>query len=252
MGAAASNNAVRDVGGRMINYDAVARNPELLRAGLRCRHPKSGPELDMVMEYVAEHLPAAEPGERREVLLEPHVFAGYPDAVVLYWDEAAGARLRTRFDGVRLFDLQVLSALSQRRSWTLQSLCIAYGRQTERSLERLANAGAIVVADSRVRTAPLDDILALRRLIAIEAKMRDWRGGLVQAIHNTWFAPESYLLLPTLPQHRTPLNEAERFNVGVLDRRTPILKPSAKTPRRMLRQPSVGAWLVNSWAAALT
>jgi hypothetical protein len=236
----------------MIDYDTIARNPDLLQVGLRCRHPKAGPELDMVMEYVAERLPPAGPGERREVLLEPHVCTSYPDAVVLYWDEAAGTRLRTRFDEIRLIDLQVLSALSHRRSWSLQCVRAAYGRQTERSLERLENAGAVVVAGSRVRAAPVDDILALRRLIAIEAKMRDWRSGLAQALHNTWFAPESYLLLPTLPQRRTPQNEAERLSVGLLDQRTPILKPSPQAHRRLRRHPAVGAWLVNTWAAALT
>src|SRR5665647_1187672 len=123
----------------MIDYHAVSQSPNLLQAGLRCRHPKLGPELDMVLEYVTGQLPPAGPGERREILLEPHVCTSYPDAVVLYWDEEAGTRLRTKFDGVRVFDLQILSALSHSRSWSMERVRTTYGKQAIRSIARLEN-----------------------------------------------------------------------------------------------------------------
>ena len=236
----------------MIDYHELAQNPGLLHAGLRCRHPRLGPELDMVLEYVTGQLPPALPGERREILLEPHICTSYPDAVVLYWDEAVGASLRTRFDGVRVIDLQILSALSQSRSWSLNRVHATYGRQAGRSLARLEKAGAVAVTGSRVRAAPVEELFALRRLIALEAKIRDWNGGLTQALHNTWFTTESYLLLPTLPKARKPHDEARRLGIGILDQDTPIRGPHTQKQRRLQRQPSVGAWLLNTWASALT
>ena len=236
----------------MIDYHAVSQSPNLLQAGLRCRHPKLGPELDMVLEYVTGQLPPAGPGERREILLEPHVCTSYPDAVILYWDEEAGTRLRTKFDGVRVFDLQILSALSHSRSWSMERVRTTYGKQAIRSIARLENAGAVVLTGSRVSAAPLDELFALRRVIALEAKMRDWSCGLAQALHNTWFTTESYLLLHTMPKRRTPHDEAERLGIGILGQDTPILGPQARMQLRLRRQPSVGAWLLNTWAAALT
>lgn len=179
------------------------------------------------------------------------MFSSFPDAVVVYWDAKAGARLRTRFDGVRLSDLRMLSALAIRGTMDLADLAIEYGNQMSRGLRRLENAGAVIVSGSRAVASPVEEIFAVRRLVAIEAKMHDWRGGLTQAVHNTWFAAESYLLLPTLPRGRAHRDEAERLSVGLLDESTAL--PAHAPGRPMaLRQPSVGAWLINSWANALS
>jgi hypothetical protein len=203
------------------------------------------------MRYATERLPLPGSGERREVLLEPHVFSSFPDAVVVYWDAKAGALLRTRFDGVRLSDLRMLSALTMRGSMDLTDLAIEYGDQMSRGLRRLENAGAVTVGDSRAVVSPVEEIFAVRRLVAIEAKMHDWRGGLAQAVHNTWFAAESYLLLPTLPRGRAPYDEAERLSVGLLDESTELPAHASGCPMA-LRHPSVGAWLINAWASALS
>ncbi|HKO57916.1 MAG TPA: hypothetical protein VJ276_18760 [Thermoanaerobaculia bacterium] len=54
-------------------------------------------------------------------------------------------------------------------------------------------------------------------VIAIEAKLRDWRGALQQAYRNTSFASESYVLMPLAAVSRALANAAEftRRGVGV-------------------------------------
>jgi len=82
--------------------------------------------------------------------------------------------------------------------------------------------------------------------------MGDWRKGLEQAVHNTWFASESYLLMPTLPRSRAPHEEAGRLSVGLIDRGTQLADHPSAASSSALDHPSVGAWLVNAWAAALS
>lgn len=64
------------------------------------------------------------------------------------------------------------------------------------------------------------DIVALSAtgsVIAIEAKLRDWRGALQQAYRNTSYASESYVLMPmaAIPRVLTHAIEFSRRGVGI-------------------------------------
>ena len=62
------------------------------------------------------------------------------------------------------------------------------------------------------------DIVALSgngSVIAIEAKLRDWRGALQQAYRNTSFASESYILMPLAAVSRALANAVEFSRRGV-------------------------------------
>ena len=64
------------------------------------------------------------------------------------------------------------------------------------------------------------DIVALSgngSIIAIEAKLRDWRGALQQAYRNTSFASESYVLMPldAIPRVLAHAVEFSRRGVGI-------------------------------------
>lgn len=64
------------------------------------------------------------------------------------------------------------------------------------------------------------DIVALSRegeVIAIEAKLSDWREALQQAYRNTSFACESYILMPSAPAQRAAEHalEFDRHGVGI-------------------------------------
>jgi hypothetical protein len=93
---------------------------------------------------------------------------------------------------------------------------------------------------------PLEEIFAIERLIAIEAKMKNWQEGLQQAFHNTWFASESYLLLPDVPNTSDLMQQAASFGVGLL---TACCSPvQSKLPAKVGRLPkSYASWLFNEW-----
>lgn len=60
-------------------------------------------------------------------------------------------------------------------------------------------------------------LLATGEVIAIEAKLRDWRGALQQAYRNTSFAAHSYILMPFEAAQRAAAHavEFDRRGVGI-------------------------------------
>jgi hypothetical protein len=70
-------------------------------------------------------------------------------------------------------------------------------------------------------------------VIAIEAKLRDWREALHQAYRNTSFAAESYVLMPALAAQRAIAHsdEFDRRGVGlcvVSSKRLEVLHPARR------------------------
>ncbi len=55
-----------------------------------------------------------------------------------------------------------------------------------------------------------------KELIAIEAKLHDWRRGLQQAVRYKSFAHKSYLAVPSNLIKNVPREEVERYGVGLI------------------------------------
>jgi hypothetical protein len=92
---------------------------------------------------------------------------------------------------------------------------------------------------------PLSHSFAVRRIIAVEAKVAEWAAALDQASLNTWFASESYVLVPHVPRGERLLAAAKSLGVGVWARNSKakyaVSTSSANLPR------SYASWLFNEW-----
>ena len=116
-----------------------------------------------------------------------------------------------------------------------------------RSLDRLAAADVVTISPRWISCRSLRDIFAVSRIIALEAKISDWRNGLRQAFLNTWFASESFLLLPRVSERSQVMVEAERVGVGVVDATQRLTAPHV-APRRDRLPRSYASWLFNEWS----
>lgn len=210
------------------------------------RSPTSGPELDLVREYLATYLPPTPRGQRRSIFLEPKLESGYPDVVVVYWHPLVANQWKPERAQLTKGDLRILHFLSIGGPATVEQLKEYFPSRLQASLRRLAEAGVIWGTKNTWRARTLRRTFAIKRLIAIEAKIDEWRRGFRQATQNLWFASESYLLLASAPRDPTIFELAEELGIGVLDKGRAI--PDALHPARHHPIPrSYASWLFNEW-----
>lgn len=227
-------------------FSAHELSPTTPSTGPSLRTPTQGPELDLVHAYIAMHLPDAPRGQRRTVFLEPRLESGYPDVVVVHWHVGTAEQWQTSRRDLTKFDIRILHYLSTYGATTTEDLKARYYSPISPSLERLHDAGLVWRTTRSWRACSLNRIFAVRRIIAIEAKVHEWRKGMQQAAQNTWFASESYLLLGTLPRQSNLAEQATRWGVGVITKQHSITNSviSARPGRIPV---SYASWLFNEW-----
>jgi hypothetical protein len=212
------------------------------------RTATQGPELEIVQAFLDRRICTGRTGHVVSVFCEPKLDTGYPDIVLVHWDrEVADAwpihRAELTCDDVRLLHFLHSAGSVSRDELRFRSS----QRQLDRAIERLAAARVVKVSSRWIRLCPLKEIFAVRRLIALEAKISDWRRGLQQAFVNTWFASESFLLLPHIPKGSLLLEDAARIGVGVVSADQDLSTPLLRSRRDRLPQ-SYASWLFNEWA----
>jgi hypothetical protein len=215
---------------------------------VQSRTATQGPELDIVRAFVDRGIFARRYGYTVSVFCEPKLESGYPDLVFVHWDcSAADAWPACRAE-LTADDLRLLHFVHGARSVAREELrARGNPRETERSIERLCAAGTLSVSTRWIRTQPLREIFAVRHIVALEAKIRDWQRGLRQAFLNTWFASESFLLLPRVPSRTRLLEDAARMGVGVVSAGQSLSAPQVRSRRDRLPR-SYASWLFNEWA----
>jgi hypothetical protein len=121
-------------------------------------------------------------------------------------------------------------------------LKLLFGSRTAQSLDKLQRSEMIFLRGNFWQARPLSKVFAIRRIIAIEAKVDSWRNALDQAFINTWFTSESYVLVPSVPKGATLLDSAIERGIGVLSKENPYLLPQPPMKPR-----SYASWLFNEW-----
>lgn len=211
-------------------------------SGILFRKGRSGPEQDLVDWFLELRAVKPKKGERLTVFREPRLPSGFPDLVVVVWNESVAARWATERRSVVPADLRLMQHLATAGSARTLDLKLLFGPGTERSLGRLERADMVVLQKGKWRARALSRIFAIRRIVAIEAKVAEWRAALDQAFINTWFTSESYVLVPAIPKGAGLLETALQHGVGVLSKERPRL-----VERRITQPQSYISWLFNEW-----
>jgi hypothetical protein len=230
----------------MITAQTVRSLPLFQSGGLNLRESRKGPEHDLVREYVASYLPRPSRGQFLTVFIEPEIESGFPDIVAVYTQRATIRRWTSARAFLTKVDVRIAHFLATMGASDLDRLKRFFPTNPNRSLERLLDAGVIRNTSGTWQLRALHDVFAVRRLVAIEAKVFDWQDGLRQALQNVWFASESYLLLPRLPQEPVLLQKASRFGIGLRVSGQP-LDSSELCPRHAQIPRSYASWLFNEW-----
>jgi hypothetical protein len=170
-------------------------NPLVLQRPARFRA-----EADMLAPLAAS---AATFAKRACVLFEVPCTAGIPDIVLLELDgkavaERVGTEPLTEPVDVRLVLAMAAIRDPTSRSWTVDDLASGAGVSAAHLrrliLPRLIETGHVVAGEGGWSPAYRFRSLA-RRIVTIEAKLRDWRGGVAQASRHTAVADAAWVAI---------------------------------------------------------
>ena len=217
-----------------------SNNPS--RSGILFRKGRSGPEQNLVGWFLEMNAVKVRKGERLTIFREPRLPSGFPDLVIVVWNESVATDWRSERRGITADDLRLMQFLVTSGPSHLSHLTSLLGPKVERSLDRLERSHMVVLRKHQWRARALSRTFAVRRIIAIEAKVAEWRAALDQAFINTWFTPESYVLVPAIPKGTGLLETAVCHGIGVLSKeRLGLVEHRVTQPR------SYASWLFNEW-----
>lgn len=217
---------------------------------LRHRTTTAGPEEQMVISALASLRDAF--GSRCVLMRELQMPTGVPDAVAVLMRHAEvpleAARLNVGSSDLRL--LHHLATVKQSTVTDIEAALRWNAADLRRMIRTLADAGMLRETRGAVRVHRLTDIFHARKIIAVEAKMKDWQRAIMQAVANTWFASHSYILLPERPLSDSLNEAAKRFGIGVLTFDGQRTRTRIQAAARPLPA-SYGSWLVHENALRL-
>lgn len=192
---------------------------DLNSRNIKSRKMRMGPESDLVDSFLSNHQDIiADSGYELSVLIEPFMEVGYPDIVAVSWDKQVFKDFNEKRLDINKLDIKLLNHLSLNKSKTPTELNKELGfdvRTIRSSLSRLEEADLVWEYGSSFEAKPLGDIFAPKKVIAIEAKISNWKDAFQQAQLNHWFSSESYVLFPGLEAREELLECSKNSRVGL-------------------------------------
>jgi hypothetical protein len=214
--------------------------------GASFRRHRPGPERELIEWFLAE-MPIDIPrGCRMTVFCEPRLESGFPDLVAVLWNVRTTRVWNDARAELSRGDLRLMHYLHQLGFCHNEQLVSVFGRSVAASLGRLKSAEMIRRVGETWGPRALSYSYAVKRIIAVEAKVNEWAAALEQAALNTWFASESYVLVPRLPRGGRLMDAAKSLGIGIWTQ-TDQTTASLLTTRDHLPR-SYASWLFNEWA----
>lgn len=214
--------------------------------GASFRRQRPGPERQLIESFL-ESLPFRIPhGCRATIFCEPRLESGFPDLVAVFWNVRTTQRWSKTRVAISNNDLRLMHYMHQVGKCDFDHLCSVFPAGVSSSLERLEAADMLRRVRNSWAARALSHSFAVRRIIAIEAKVSEWAAALEQAALNTWFASESYVLVPHVPRGDRLVDAAKSLGIGIWSQSDGL---EASPPTRCEHLPrSYASWLFNEWA----
>ncbi len=203
---------------------------------------QQGPESKLVTKVLAQGLPFK---KDLEIIQELELPTGYPDILAISFKK--NSESFTNFDHFNKEHLKVLHYLYSFKvssSEDISSRLLIKPKTVDKILIDLLDAELVWSKGDRFKTKALSKIFNVDKIIAIEAKIQDWRSAVSQAINNTWFASDSYILIPEKKNNQLIAEYAKNFGIGVIVSANDESYIYSKAQAQKLPV-SYGSWFVN-------
>ena len=152
---------------------------------------------------------------------EPFTQVGYADLVCIRWDNEIKDKWVTSRNELVPNDIKILHHLYNCRIYKevddiVRELGFSYKKVNE-TLLRLSDADLLISNKTRkVKIRPIKEIFFVNEIIAIEAKLKNWKIALNQSVNNVSFASKSFSLFPDKAINYNLLENYKKTDVGVL------------------------------------
>lgn len=154
------------------------------------------------------------------LVYEPCTGFGYADLVCIRWNRSIQDKWNSKRSIILEDDIKILHYLYNaqiEKSVVQMQNDLGFKSRTLLSIvDRLMLADLIAERNSRFKIRPLNEIFFIYEIIAVEAKISDWKKALEQSFNNMFFASRSFSLFPEKTINQNMLSAYGKADVGVL------------------------------------
>ena len=182
------------------------------------------------------------------IFIEPQLDSGYPDIVIIQYSLTTTQSLYTERTILTNTHLKVLCEVDKQKRISITRLSSILGFDLVALtgiVGELEEAGLVRCRARSVERAPYKDYFCIKKIIAIEAKIDKWSIAIEQAVHNTRFADESYVLMKRDKCNTFTEKRCNDLGVGVLLMNGNIHR-AVKASRDKFAKPYI-TFLFNEW-----
>jgi len=184
------------------------------------------------------------------IIQEPFTQVGYADIVCIRWNKTIKDNWDASRNKLIKNDIKILHHLFNCRFYkSINEIVNELGfshREVNNTILRLSDAKLIIENKfGKVKIRPLKDIFFVHEIIAIEAKLKNWKQALDQTLNNVYFASKSFALFPDTTINRRLLKNYKENDVGVLSFGT-TYKEVVK-PKKHKIPTAITAWYFNEY-----
>lgn len=226
----------------------AATNPKI---GLFTRKQKEGPEAELINGFVSEYKNILrEKSSAHAIFMEPQLDTGFPDLVVVSYDMRAFERWKRFRATLDITDLKILHHLYFVRGSDGANLSVKLGLDWKTvlgSIEKLMECDLIKWSARQWCPYGLDHAYAIKSIVAIEAKISNWKSAFQQAVMNRWFASESYVLSPVGKPTGPIVEKSVRLGVGIYSKPQTGRIATVQRAERGKSPACYASWLFNEW-----
>ena len=173
------------------------RNPVLFTS----RTVKKGKESDFVDTFLKKNQLFEEEHLEYMVLQETIIDGGIPDLLIISWEKGVNLDWSLERKNLNKTDIKILHFISTKKARGVSEKSIKQKlgyteKQFVLSLKRLSVSNLIEKKGNNLVAKELYKNFFVRDIIAIEAKLNNWKKVKQQAKLNQYFSSKSYVLLP--------------------------------------------------------
>lgn len=218
---------------------------------LSVRATRNGPERVLTDTFISAILPRLRRHQWHYALFcEPQLDTGFPDIVLARYNPAIFVNWSQERGSLTIQDLKLLHHLTCTKGGDAEMIETQLGISSKpllRSLERLMSAGLIRWYAKKWVPRSIRNTFAISSLIAIEAKMNDWKSAFRQADLNRWFASETYVLSPIAKPQQHIVHKSERTGIGIYSMPSNAHATRIVPAQRGCIPSSFASWQFNEW-----